>query len=71
MKKELGGNVEEVAKVVVTGTIDTAGSIGNSAIRTVKEMMVGVVEGVKDVAGSALPKPGTVHTKSEQEPSSS
>jgi hypothetical protein len=43
--------------VVVTGAVDAAGAIGSSAIRTVKEMMVGVVEGVKDVAGASLPKP--------------
>ena len=54
--KEVGGNVEEVAKVAVGGAIEAAGSIGNTAVRSVREMLVGVVEGVKEVASALLPK---------------
>ena len=54
--KEIGGNVEEVAKVAVEGAIEAAGTIGNTAVRAVKDMLVGVVEGVKEVASAALPK---------------
>lgn len=49
--------MEEVAKVAVGGAIETAGTIGNTAVKAVKDMLVGVVEGVKEVAGAALPKP--------------
>ena len=54
--KEVGGNVEEVAKVAVGGAIEAAGAIGNTAVRSVKDMLVGVAEGVKEVASSILPK---------------
>ena len=57
--KEIGGNVEEVAQVAVGGAIETAGAIGNTALKAVKDMLVGVVEGVKEIASAALPKPRT------------
>ena len=33
-----------------------AGDIGNAAVSTVREMLLGLVGGFKDVAGAALPK---------------
>jgi hypothetical protein len=41
----------------VGGAIDAAGGISNTAVKAVKEMLVGVVEGVKEVGGAVLPKP--------------
>lgn len=54
--KEIGGNVEEVAKIAVGGAIEAAGTIGNTAVRSVRDMLVGVVEGVKEVLNAAVPK---------------
>jgi hypothetical protein len=45
--------------VAVNGAIEAAGSIGNTAVKAVKDMLVGVVEGVKEIASSALPKAKT------------
>jgi hypothetical protein len=42
--------------VTVAGAIEAAGSISKTAVKAVKEMLIGVVEGVRDVAGAALPK---------------
>jgi hypothetical protein len=54
--KEIGGNVEEVAKVAVGGAIEAAGTIGKMTVRSVKDMLVGVAEGVKELASSLLLK---------------
>ena len=40
----------------VNGTIETASTISNTAVKAVRDMMVGVVEGVKDVTIAAAPK---------------
>jgi hypothetical protein len=53
--KEIGGNVENVAKVAVSGAIEAAGTIGNTAVKAVTGVLLGVVEGVKEVASAALP----------------
>jgi hypothetical protein len=68
--KEIGLNVEEVAKVTVGGAIEAAGKIGNTAVRAVKDVLVGAVEGVKEVASTALPKPraGGVPSPAEEAP---
>ena len=50
------------------GAIEAAGTIGTSAVKTVREMLVGVVEGVKDVASAALPK-GTGSTSTPEKTS--
>jgi hypothetical protein len=56
--KEVGGNVEEVAKVLVTGAIDSAAAASKTTVQTAKEVMIGAVEGVKEVVGSVLPETG-------------
>jgi hypothetical protein len=43
----------------VGGAIDAAGTLGQSALRAVTDILVGAVEGVKEVAGAALPKPAS------------
>jgi hypothetical protein len=45
-----------VAKLAVGGAIETAGAIGQTALKAVKDMLVGVVEGVRDVANAAMVK---------------
>ena len=54
--KEVGGNVEGMATAAVGAAIEAARTIGNTAVKAVTEMLVGVVAGVKEVAGAALPK---------------
>jgi hypothetical protein len=36
--------------------VEAAGTIGNTAVRAVKDILVGIVGGVKEVASTALPK---------------
>ncbi|MGD0661805.1 MAG: hypothetical protein ABSD38_27415, partial [Syntrophorhabdales bacterium] len=48
-------NMEDIATHAVGGAVEAAGSIGTTALRAVREMLVGVMEGVRDVAGAALP----------------
>ena len=52
---QIGGNVNEVAKAAANGAIEAAGSIGENAVSAVRGILMGVVSGVKDVAGAALP----------------
>jgi hypothetical protein len=40
----------------VGGAIETAGAIGQTALKAVKDMLVGVVEGVREVANAAMVK---------------
>ena len=51
----MGANAEDVAKVAVGGAIEAAGAIGSTALRAVREMLVGVAAGVRDVAEAAIP----------------
>jgi hypothetical protein len=53
---QIGGNVNEVAKAAVNGAIEAAGSIGENTVSAVSGILMGVVSGVKDVAGTALPR---------------
>lgn len=53
----MGGNLGVAAKAAVGGAIDAAGTLGQSALRAVTDILVGTVEGVKEVAGAVLPKP--------------
>ena len=53
--REIGANVEEMARAAVGGAVDAATSIGTTAARAVSEILVGVVEGVREVAGAAFP----------------
>ena len=55
---QLGGNMGVAAKAAVGGAIDAAGTLGQSALRAVTDILVGAVEGVKEVACAALPKTG-------------
>ena len=53
--KEVGANVEEIARVTVGGAVDAATSIGTTASRTVKEILIGVTEGAREIAGATFP----------------
>jgi phage-related protein len=65
--REIGGNVDETAKVAIGGAIEAAGAIGNTAVRAVRDVLVGAVEAVKDVASAALPKPPPTHKVGDRE----
>ena len=60
---ETGGNVLEITKAATTGAIEAAGTIGTTAVTTMKDILLGVVAGVKEVAGAALP-----HASSQSQP---
>jgi len=47
--------VLEITKAATTGAIDAAGTIGTTAVTTMKDVLLGVVAGVKEVASAALP----------------
>ena len=68
--KETGGNIEEAAKIAAGGAIEASGTVGTSAVKTVREMLVGVVKGIKEVASVPLPngKAATLHRNDAQRP---
>jgi hypothetical protein len=41
----------------VGGALEAAGSLGKTAVKSICEVLVATVEGIKDVACAALPKP--------------
>ena len=46
----------EAAKAAVGGAIDAAGTLGQSAVKAVSDILVGAVSGLKEVACAAWPK---------------
>jgi phage-related protein len=54
---ETGGNVVETARAVVGGAAEAIGGIGTTAVSSVRDILLGVVTGIKDVANAALPRP--------------
>jgi hypothetical protein len=53
---EIGGNVGGVAKAAAVGAVEAAGAVGAQAVRTVRDLLVGVAGGFKDVLAAILPK---------------
>jgi hypothetical protein len=53
---ETGGNVVET-RAVAGGAAEAIGGIGTTAVSSVRNILLSVVTGVKDVANAALPKP--------------
>ena len=49
--------MEEVATGAVGGAMEAAGIIGNTAVKAVRDILVGVVEGVEEAPSTTLPKP--------------
>ena len=66
--QEVGGDVGGAATAAVNGALEAAGSLGASATRSVSVFLVGVVEGVKNVVGAALPQSLTTSAAKEEEP---
>jgi hypothetical protein len=54
--RETGGNAAEVAIAAADGAVEAAGTISKTAVTTVRDVLLGIVGGVKDVASAALPK---------------
>jgi hypothetical protein len=54
--QEIGGNVGDIAVATAKGAVESAGTVGNAAVSTVRDMLVGVAGGFKDVASAILPK---------------
>jgi hypothetical protein len=70
---QVGGNAGTAAKAVVGGAIEAAGTLGLTAVRGVTDLLVGAVEGLKEVAGAVLPKgqaetPGAGEAGPEKKP---
>jgi hypothetical protein len=53
--KEIGGNVGGATQAAVEGALDAAGTIGHTAVKTIEEMLIGIVEGGKHLLSAALP----------------
>jgi phage-related protein len=53
---ETGGNVVETARAVAGGAAEAIGGIGTTAVTSVRDILLSVVGGVKDVASAALPR---------------
>jgi hypothetical protein len=54
---QAGVNAGAAAKAAVGGALEAAGSLGKTAVKSICEVLVATVEGVKDVACAVLPKP--------------
>ena len=54
--KETGPNVGDVAKVTLNGAVEAAGSIGNTAVKAVRDVLVSVVGGVSGNCLHGSPK---------------
>ncbi|WP_052452564.1 hypothetical protein [Noviherbaspirillum autotrophicum] len=52
---ETGGNVGQAASRATEGAIEEAGRIGNMAVKTVKDVLIGIGDGVGEVLGKMLP----------------
>ena len=52
--------------MAISGAVEAAGEIGKSAVTAVKEVLVGVVVGAKEVLSAALPKPPQSGKKMEE-----
>jgi len=62
--REVGGNVEDVARVISEEAIESAGTIGEAAVKTVKNLTIGIVAGIKEIIEAALLKsPSIPETK--------
>ena len=61
----MGGNVEEVAKVAISGALEAAGTIGKTAVQEVKDVLLGVAGGTKEILNAVLPKPSSTKTGDE------
>jgi hypothetical protein len=62
--REVGGNVEDVARVISEEAIESAGTIGEPAVKTVKNLTIGIVAGIKEIIEAALLKsPSIPETK--------
>jgi hypothetical protein len=54
--REASGNIGAVAQAAATGTLQAAREFSNTTVRATTEVLVGVVEGGKEVLGALLPK---------------
>jgi hypothetical protein len=52
----VGGNVGAAAKAAATGALEAAGSLGQTAVKSICDVLVGTVAGLKDVACAIMPK---------------
>jgi len=68
--RETGGNVGEAAQAAAQGALEAAGALSHTAVEAVTNVLVGVVEDVKDVLWSILPR-GASTTASGQSSSPS
>ncbi|MFZ2087542.1 MAG: hypothetical protein WAU47_03120, partial [Desulfobaccales bacterium] len=55
---QTGSNVGAAAKAAVTGALEAAGSVSQTAITAVRDVLVTAVGGLKDVVGAILPTGG-------------
>lgn len=58
---ETGGNVAQVARRATEGAIEEAGRISNMAVKTVKDVLIGIGSGVGEVLDAVLPHPTAHH----------
>lgn len=56
---ETGGNIAEVGRKAIEGAIEEAGNVGNMAVRTVKDVLIGIAASLGETIGAALPHGAT------------
>jgi hypothetical protein len=66
--KETGGNAAEVVTAAADGALEAASTLGHTAVQAVTDVLVDVVEGVKEVLAAVWPT-GASHADTMPEPS--
>jgi hypothetical protein len=60
--RETGGNVGEATQAAAQGALEAAGALSHTAVKAVTDVLVGAVEGVKDILGAVLPRTSSTTT---------
>jgi len=64
--KDVGVGVGDAAKATLTGAVDAIGSVGMVTVGTAKNLLVGLVGGVKEAVNTALPSPAKEPAKAAE-----
>ncbi len=66
--REAGGNFGVAAQAAATGTLQATSELSNTAVRAATEVLVSVVEGMKEVLAALMPKPAAGVPGADAEP---
>jgi hypothetical protein len=65
---EIGGDTGQAARRAVQGAIEAAGEISHTAVRTVRDVLIGIGSGLGQAIEAMLPQSTHPHAAGEQRP---